>query len=239
MERRQFDRFADEYAALHARNIAASGEGPEYFAEYKIRHMRALLDASAEPADGARILDFGAGVGNSVPWFNKYFPQSRLVCADVSERSLGVARRRSPGAAHYVLFEGGGLPFDAASFDLAFTACVFHHIAAGEHIGLLREIRRVLSPRGQLFLYEHNPFNPLTVRAVRTCEFDEDAVLIPSSTMRKRFEQAGFAEVSVRYCVFFPHFLRKMRFLEQYLAPVPAGAQYCVVGKAANLLPQG
>lgn len=236
MERRQFDRFADEYAALHARNIAASGEAPEYFAEYKIRHMQTMLGARADIASGARILDFGAGVGNSIRFFNQYFPRSRLVCADVSERSLGVAKRRSGDQAQYVLFEGDTLPFQANSFDLAFTACVFHHVAGHEHVGLLREIRRVLSPGGRLFLYEHNPFNPLTVRAVRTCEFDEDAVLIPSSVMRRRFAQAGFSQISVRYCVFFPHFLRAMRFLEPFLAPVPAGAQYCIIGEAAGPL---
>ena len=30
----EFDKFADEYRALHARNIRLSGEGPEYFAEH-------------------------------------------------------------------------------------------------------------------------------------------------------------------------------------------------------------
>ncbi len=230
MDRRQFDRFADEYAALHARNVAVTGEPPEYFAEYKLRHMHRMLGAEGMTSS-ARILDFGAGVGNSVPFFTKYFHGSWVVCADVSERSLDVAQRRLGDQAQYVLFAGETLPFQENSFQLAFTACVFHHIAAIEHISILREICRVLCPGGHLFLYEHNPLNPLTLRAVRTCEFDEDAILIPASVMRSRFDQAGYSEISVRYCVFFPHFLRSIRFLEPWLAPVPAGAQYCVWGR--------
>jgi len=33
MNEAEFDRFADEYRALHAANIGASGEDPEFFAE--------------------------------------------------------------------------------------------------------------------------------------------------------------------------------------------------------------
>jgi hypothetical protein len=36
MDEAEFDKFADEYYAKHAASISASGEGPEYFAEYKI-----------------------------------------------------------------------------------------------------------------------------------------------------------------------------------------------------------
>jgi len=35
MDRAEFDKFADEYYALHAANIAMTGESPEYFADYK------------------------------------------------------------------------------------------------------------------------------------------------------------------------------------------------------------
>ncbi len=41
MEQSEFDKFADEYRSLHAANIAVSGEGPDYFAEYKIKDLAA------------------------------------------------------------------------------------------------------------------------------------------------------------------------------------------------------
>ena len=39
MEEKEFDKFADEYYNIHSRNIAASGESPDFFAEYKIKDV--------------------------------------------------------------------------------------------------------------------------------------------------------------------------------------------------------
>ena len=57
MDKAEFDKFADEYRALHARNIRISGEGPEFFAEYKVRDVARHLGAARSTV--ARILDFG------------------------------------------------------------------------------------------------------------------------------------------------------------------------------------
>jgi hypothetical protein len=81
MDKPEFNSFADEYYAQHARNIAASGEAPEYFSEYKIADTVALASQFNVPVQ--RILDF-AGIGNSVPWFSRHFPSELL------QRSLGL-----------------------------------------------------------------------------------------------------------------------------------------------------
>jgi SAM-dependent methyltransferase len=232
MDPARFDRFADEYQALHAQNIEITGESPDYFAEYKIRDICRQITAIRH-CKNLRILDFGSGVGNSTPFFEQYFPSSDIVCVDVSARSLDLARRRFEGVASHVLFAGESLPFKSGAFDVAFSACVFHHIASAEHVTLLREIRRVLAKdSGRFFLYEHNPLNPLTLRAVNTCQFDSDAVLIPSWRMRRRFRDAGYSNISIRYRVFFPRYMRLLRFLEPKLWFLPLGAQYCISGKA-------
>ena len=70
MDRAEFDRFADEYEATHARNVRVSGEAPEFFARYKIEDVARLWAG----APAARILDFGAGVGGSVPHWQRSFP---------------------------------------------------------------------------------------------------------------------------------------------------------------------
>jgi SAM-dependent methyltransferase len=235
MDRSEFDKFADEYSLLHARNISVVGEPPDYFAEYKVRDIYNQMRATGDLRDDLKILDFGSGVGNSIPFYKRYFPTSHVVCADVSRRSLDLASSRFGDLASYLLFEGETLPLKSGLFDIVFTACVFHHIPRTEHIALLREIRRVLSNNGgKLFLYEHNPLNPITVHAVNTCEFDHDAVLIPSWKMRKQFQEAGYVNVEVRYRVFFPRSFAFLRFLEFRLSRLPLGAQYCIVGLASN-----
>lgn len=229
MNEAEFDKFADEYHASLTAGIAVSGEGPEYFSEYKIIDIaREFGGASRAAATGARVLDFGAGIGNSVPYVRKHIPRAELTCLDLSQRSLEVAEKRFGDMARYVRFDGARIPFPQDHFDIAYAMCVFHHISHADHVALLQELRRVVRPGGSLFIFEHNPFNPLTVRVVNNCPFDENAHLIRGREMKRRLLAAGFASASTRYRVFFPHFLRALRPLEAALAWLPLGGQYFV-----------
>jgi len=230
MEESEFDKFADEYRALTSNSIRLWGDNASFYAEYKVKD--AARSASGRPwKTGARVLDFGAGIGTSVPYLTKYFPGSELVCLDVSRKSLEVGESLYSSHARFVWFDGGDIPFDSKSFDLVFSACVFHHIEQAEHQRLLREMHRVLASGGLLMLFEHNPYNPLTVHVVNTCPFDENAVLIPAGTLRATVEEAGFSDVKRCYRLFFPRFMSVFRPLETFLCWLPMGAQYFVKGK--------
>jgi SAM-dependent methyltransferase len=228
MDAAEFDSFADEYQSAHASNIKASGEAPEFFHEYKVADVaRALTPAVAQAQ--LQVLDFGCGVGNSLPHFRRHFPKSALTGADVSAKCLTIAEHRFPDAAHLVQLEPDQpLPFESEVFDVVFAACVFHHVAHAEHVALLREWRRVLKPGGTAFVFEHNPYNPLTVHAVNTCAFDKNAALISARKMALAFKVAGLMDPQCRYRIFFPHVLRGLRGLEAHLGWLPIGAQYCV-----------
>jgi SAM-dependent methyltransferase len=227
MNEAEFDKFADEYYASLVAGIAISGESPEYFSEYKIADIaRECQQQALAQHASVEVLDFGAGIGNSVPFVRRHFASARLTCLDLSQRSLEVAERRFPGQAQYVHFDGARIPFPADHFDIAYAMCVFHHIDHADHVTLLQELNRVIKPGGSLFIFEHNPFNPLTVRVVNTCPFDENAHLIRGAEMKRRMLRAGFASARTRYRVFFPHFLRGLRPLEGALAWLPLGGQY-------------
>jgi SAM-dependent methyltransferase len=227
----EFDKFAEEYDAIHADNIKLSGEDPEYFARYKIDDLRRRWNAAGRAEPGA-ILDFGTGIGNSIPHLAKAFTGARLVGLDVSQNSLDLAERRFPGMADYVRYDGTRAPFEDASFDLIFSACVFHHIDAAEHRGIFAELRRLLRPGGLMVIFEHNPLNPATRHIVATCPFDENAVLIPAPKLKRSQLDAGFKQVDVAYTAFFPGALRALRPLEPLLASCPLGAQYCTLADA-------
>ena len=226
MDEAEFDRFADEYYAKHAASIRLSGESPEYFHRYKVEDVAETLQRSGRMP--RKILDFGGGVGNSLEHMRRHFPSSEIVLLDPSAKSLRIAEQRHPGIAKFQQFDGRSIPFPDESFDLVFAACVFHHIPEQEHVPLLAEIRRVLTGGGSLFVFEHNPFNPLTCKAVRDCEFDENAVLIRAGTMRRRARNAGFGHLMSSYRVFFPHALRGLRPFERHLRKLPLGGQYFV-----------
>lgn len=231
MEETEFDKFAAEYREIHAANIKASGESPEYFAEYKVVDIARELAGAGAPAT-ARVLDFGAGVGYSVPHFRKHLPQAAITCLDVSRRSLAAGAARYANDATFRHFDGVTIPYEDGSFDVALASCVFHHIAHERHVALLAELRRVLAPGAALFVFEHNPLNPLTRHAVNTCAFDENAQLIGAPTMRGRVRAAGFAHAAVKYRIFFPARLRALRSLERRLTWLPLGAQYYVFARA-------
>jgi SAM-dependent methyltransferase len=227
----EFDKHASHYRAVHATNIAISGESPEYFAEYKMRDFSAVLKELGAPPMG-RFLDFGCGVGNSIAPFRAELPDATLVAADVSAESLAKLKEGHEGAVQTILIDGKSLPLEDASVDGAFACCVFHHIPPDEHHSALTELRRVLRPGAPLMVYEHNPLNPLTVRAVNTCPLDDNAILIASDRMRLLFGKAGFGSIRHDYRVFFPKALQILRPLEHYLRWLPVGAQYFVVGRA-------
>ena len=219
----EFDLLADEYHEQHRRNVAITGEGPEYFAEYKIADLAALVREKRLPA--AAILDFGSGIGNSLPYFRQYFGQSTLTCGDVSARSIEIARTRFGGQENYLQISNE-IPLPAHSQDIVFSACVFHHIPTAEHRHWLDQLRRVTRPGGILVIYEHNPLNPLTVRAVNTCPLDVNAKLIRGGALRRRALESGWRDAKVDYRLFFPAALKALRPLEPHLGWLGLGAQY-------------
>ena len=228
MDAAEFDRFAEEYTAAHAANIRISGEDPEYFARSKIATLRARWDAEgrSEP-DG--VLDFGTGIGNSLPHLKRLFAASEITGLDVSQKSLDVAGRRFPGAARLVRYDGGAVPLPDATFDLIFSACVFHHIEHDEHGLVFAELRRLLRPGGLMMIFEHNPINPATRYIVATCPFDGNAVLLGAPSLRKSQADAGFRNIDVAFTGFFPGALRTLRPLERFMTALPIGAQYYTV----------
>jgi SAM-dependent methyltransferase len=228
----EFDRFADEYTSTHADNIRISGEDPSYFARYKIEEVRRRWDGEGRGEPDA-VLDFGTGIGNSLPHLARLFPKSAITGVDVSARSLEVSAKRFPGAATLVRYDGGGaIPLPSGAFDLVFSACVFHHIPPTEHGAIFADLRRLTRPGGLMVVFEHNPANPATRYIVATCPFDENAVLLPAPHLRRSQEGAGFKKVSVSYTGFFPGALRALRPLERLMTGLPFGAQYYTVAHA-------
>ena len=221
----EFDRYAESYRRLHAENIRITGEAPDYFARYKASHASRLA-AGRLPV--RRILDFGCGIGTATPFLREYFPQCEIMGADVSPASLDIAREHAGSAASFVTMSEESIPAGDGHFGLVFVSCVLHHVPAERHALALGEIRRVMAPGALLAIYEHNPWNPLTVRAVKACEFDESAVLIPALRMKRSVLAAGFNRPRAQFIVFYPAVLRFLRWSEPLLAWLPLGAQYCV-----------
>lgn len=226
----EFDAYSNSYREQHQASIAFGGFDLDYFAIYKAEVTKAACDrADISPQS---IMDFGAGIGNAVRPLRNAFPDATIKCVDVSASSLANCAGLGVRDISTHVYDGWILPFTDASLDVAFTACVFHHIPESEHIRLLAEIRRCLRPGGMMIMFEHNPLNPLTRLAVARCPFDENAVLIRAGKMKRRFLAAGYRDVEANFRVFFPGFMSALRRLEPWLEFIPLGGQYYVTARA-------
>ena len=222
----EFDRYASEYTNLHRASIRASGEEPAFFSAVKAKYMAKWLGSRA--SSPLNILDFGCGIGNSIMHLQAAFPTARLHGVDPSSESIRLAGETHNGAATFHMSGESALPYASHRFDVVQAACVFHHIPPQQRHLWMREIHRVMKPGGSVFVFEHNVLNPLTVKAVRDCPFDADAILLPRRELLELARETAFKHIQARYIVFFPKPLALLRPLEPLLGWVPLGAQYVV-----------
>src|SRR5262249_39120290 len=137
---------------------------------------------------GTPILDFGCGIGNLTEQLVKTYRDVHGY--DPSTESLGLAKPRAPGAIFHHDLEA----VPNATFATAIVAGVLHHVAPAERGALLGEVKSKLSPGGRVVVFEHNPWNPLTRRAVANCAFDDDAVLLWPRELKRVLRDSGFVD---------------------------------------------
>lgn len=223
-----FDQFVNEYRNIHNENIKLSGADSDYFSEYKVKEV---LEQEAQQ-NVQVILDFGCGDGNSVRFFRQHFPKVHIKGIDVSEDSIVIAQKRNIADVEFKAYDGKTIPYADNTIDIVFIATVLHHIDYTLYPALMREILRVLKPQGRIYIFEHNPYNPVTRSVVNNCVFDADAVLLKPSFAKKILKEAGFKEVNNTFTIFFPRsgFFKPFLFLEKWLKKIPLGGQYYTKG---------
>jgi SAM-dependent methyltransferase len=105
---------------------------------------------------GSLVLEAGCGVGAQTVILASQSPQATFVSVDISPISLKQAKARvqARGLAN-VTFQPAdifSLPFSEAHFDHIFVCFVLEHLAGPEKA--LKELRRVLKPKGTLTVIE-------------------------------------------------------------------------------------
>lgn len=221
-----FDDFAGEYSKIQDDHLRFFGEESAYFARVKAGAARDLVGPAPR-----RILEYGCGTGMNLGPLAASFPGAQLSGCDISEESLRVAAKRHPGADLFVPGKEGDAGREP--YDLVFVANVLHHVVPAERGRMLAGLCRRMTAGGSLVVFEHNPYNPVTRRLVDTCPFDRDALLLVPRELRSLVAAAGLRFRSLRYILFFPSFLRWLRFLEKTMGFLPLGGQYCIHATSA------
>lgn len=225
----EFDAYDQTYDATVNRAIAFSGLTVDFFTRVKVEYFVDLIEALRPPAARADVVDIGCGVAISHPLLAGKV--GRLAGVDVSTACVAKAAESNPRN-DYKPFDGLNLPYPDESFDAASAVCVFHHVAIADRVKLATDVRRVLRPEGLFAIFEHNPLNPLTMRVVNNCEFDNNAILLRRQEAENLLREAGFRDISTRFILTIPAAGRVLRTVDRVFSRIPFGAQYFTVGRA-------
>lgn len=217
-----FDDFASDYKGHISDALGVLGGDVNYYVERKVQILRKLLKGQKIE----RILDFGCGIGQAVPFLKNYFDPATLVGSDSSSESLAIAH-------HQYNFLATSEPnqLEDQYFDLIFVSNVLHHIDPVKRADVMRQLCSKLRIGGKIAVFEHNPFNPITRRVVGNCVFDEGVELLSSKNVRRLLEESKLInEVICGYCMFVPEKMRRLNRLEGFLTRIPLGGQHFTLG---------
>ena len=122
----------------------------------------------------ARILDLGAGTGQTSRRVLERHPQGRLVLLDESPDMLAVATRTLPTGCVEAVLVGdlrGALP--RGPFDLVISCLAIHHLYAPEKGELFRRVAGRLAPRGCFVMGDVvTPNSPTEARIALDPDYD-------------------------------------------------------------------
>lgn len=227
MAKRSFDNFddyANDYRSIHTDNVKISGADSFYFARHKVQQLMQFESST----QNARMLDVGCGDGATELFISQYMPYWKVEAIDISEKSIACAKEKKLANAVFSVYDGKNIPFEDNHFDILFIAAVMHHIDFTYHGTVMKEMFRVLKPGGRIYLFEHNPVNPVTRYLVKTCVFDKDAKLLGYNYCNKLLKDARFRNIEKKFILFFPRsgILSNLIKLEEKLGWMPLGGQY-------------
>ena len=151
----KFSRFYDRFVAFHSRD--AQGLARKFLADrLPVEHGGSVLDLCTGTA--TLLSHLQAKVGR----------EGQVVGVDFSRGMLKVAheKTRSLPNVHLVRADAGSLPFAAGTFEVVTCSHAFYELKGETQHSALREIVRVLRPKGVFLMMEHDVPPNAFVRAL-------------------------------------------------------------------------
>ena len=216
-----FDDFSTNYEDKILKSFGNIDSNVSYYHSGKAKIAKREL-----ASDPNKILDFGCGIGSMLKFLKENFKYSEFYAFDESLKSLEHIKLNYPDV--NCLYDLNTIE----KFDLIILSNVIHHVKSSERNNFFKKIYNLLDDNGKLLIFEHNPYNPITLRVVANCEFDIDAELIKKKNLIKLCNENNFQLQKSGYIHFFPSKLKFFFNLERYLKWFFLGAQYfCIFRK--------
>jgi hypothetical protein len=165
----EFDLYATRYEKSVDQAISFTGRDSDFFAERKADLLEELAHRHIGDLRRLHVLDVGCGTGTTCRHLAGR--AGHLCGVDISKEMLAVARETVQGA-EFRWYDGDRLPFSDGTFDVTIAICALHHVPRPRRPDFVSEMNRVTRQDGLIVIFEHNPLNPFTRWAVRSCELD-------------------------------------------------------------------
>ena len=216
-----FDDFSSNYEDKILKSFGNIDSNVSYYHSGKAKIAKRELTDSPH-----KILDFGCGIGSLLKFLKENFIESKFFAYDESLKSLEHVKSNYPDVNCIDSLD------TTEKFNLIILSNVIHHVKSEERNNLFQKIYKLLEDNGRLLIYEHNPYNPITLRVVANCEFDADAELIKKKDLINLCNKNNFNLQKSGYIHFFPSKLKIFFNIEKYLKWLFLGAQYfCIFRK--------
>lgn len=219
----RFNQLSKNYVEDLDHSLRLTGGDSQYFYNMKMRLIKKNLTKAPQT-----ILDFGCASGQFTMMLHQEFKDSIVIGYDPARDCIDEARSRFK--------QGPGLTFTdqllaiQAKPDLVVATGVFHHIPPAERQKVSDQIFQITTPGSRFFIFEHNPWNPITRLIVKNAPVDQGAILVRPKQGLDLIKSSGFNSCRIQYIGFVPPVLKRLLPLESFLSWLPIGAQFMLIG---------
>lgn len=230
----EFDRHAAAYdGGLDNPIKRMMGDQADQFIAVKARWL--LRREPGLKSGGLALLDYGCGAGDLMRVLADMGGRGSFTGCDVSTGMLAEVGKRWPAGfgppPATAPQDGARTPFASGAFDIVTVSAVLHHVPVAERAAVYAELGRVLKPGGRVYVFEHNPRNPLVRYVIARTPIDENAVLLDAREVQEGLLGASRYELETDYLMFMPPGLAFLAPVDRALAWLPLGAQYVVAAR--------
>lgn len=167
----------------------------------QIRRLREMTVTLAQIKAGDSVLDVGCGPGSvTIPAKIRAGLHGKAAGIDPAPEMIAVARRKAARKGLEIDFRLGvieALPFPDASFDVATSSLMIHHLPVDLQVRGLAEIYRVLKPGGRILIADFMRPNTSFLGQFLTALSMHHGLKFGIEDLPKLLEDSQFSQIAV------------------------------------------